>query len=558
MTTASADPHSATRAVRLALLVVLVTACFGIAERFRIMLRGLALPLSNNIFFRQYALHELPFLLLLLVAAVAIAVVAFRRRDPAESPDSGAWLAPPSDRALGLLALIVFAVALAATYLVMHRLLFSMDEFGAEFQARIFAAGRYSAPVPPAWQPVIHAILPVFVTYLPDTASWLSPYLPGYALLKSPFVAAGAGMLLNPLLAAGTVLAVGGAARRLWPNDGTRQWLALALLATSSQFLVTSATGYSMPAHLCLNMTWLYLYLRGGRRSFAAALLVGAFALSLHQPFPHALFVAPFLIRLLRDRRWRRLSAAALAYGASAILCIAWMRLAQPLSQTSSGGLLSTFAMPGAVIVWVNALSFSLLLTWQAPLFGLLALVAFLRARELDHPSADLAWGVVLTLGFYLFYPSTQGHGWGHRYAHQILGSLALLGAAALPSLRAALGEYRARVVVTACLAAAVFVQLPLRFVQVARFTAPFAAGYSYVATRPVRVVLVHGRTIWYGRDLVRNDPFLSGQPVVIEADALSPDQRAELSRALPGQVVEVTDDDLLRLGMTRLSRFAY
>jgi hypothetical protein len=547
------------RTIRWACVVMLAVATFGMIARLQIMHYGLALPLSNNIFFRQYALYEFPFLVLVLTAATAILVSARKQvASSAGRPLSDRWLEPPSDLTLRLLALVVFAVTLVATHLVMHRLLFSMDEFSADFQARIFARFEYRAPVPVGWRPLVHTIIPFFVTYLPESGSWLSPYLPGYALMKAPFVAVGAGVLLNPLLAGGTVLAVGGVARRIWPTDGTRQWLALLLLVTSSQFLVTSATGYSMPAHLCLNMLWLYLYLRGDDRSFAGALLVGGLALSLHQPFPHALFVAPFLVRLLRDRRWGRLAAAALVYGVSAALCLGWMRLAQPLSQVGNAGLLSTFALPGTAILWVNGISLSLLFTWQAPVLGFLVVVAFLHVRQLDHLFADLAWGVVLTLGFYLLYPSTQGHGWGDRYAYQILGNLVLLGTGALPAVRAAFGERHARVVLVTWLGAALLVQIPLRLMQVERFTRPFATGYSFVTTRPARVVLVHGGNVWYGRDIVRNDPFLRGQPVVVRADALAPNQRAQFDRVFPEGVVEISDQELLGLGMTRGARWSY
>jgi hypothetical protein len=71
-------------------------------------------------------------------------------------------------------------------------------------------------------------------------------------------------------------------------------------------------------------------------------------------------------------------------------------------------------------------------------------------------------------------------------------------------------------------------------------------------------VVLVHGGTIWYGIDMLRNDPSFRGQPLVVMADALTPPQLAELLRAHPGRVVEISDDELARLGMIRRSRLAY
>jgi hypothetical protein len=43
-------------------------------------------------------------------------------------------------------------------------------------------------------------------------------------------------------------------------DSPARQLLAPALLFCSSQFLITSMTGYSMPAHLCFNLLWLVLF----------------------------------------------------------------------------------------------------------------------------------------------------------------------------------------------------------------------------------------------------------------------------------------------------------
>lgn len=542
------------RLVGLSLAVISTVALFGLITRVQIMQSGLARPDASNIYFRLYALHEAPFMLLLLLMAVVTAIALVRR--PSDAAGATTWadaLRAPLPSHVAALAIGVFAVALASWYRVHHELLFSMDEFAADFQARIFANGDWRAALEPAWRPFVSAMTPIFTVYQPQAGSWLTLYLPGYALLKVPFLAAGLVMLLNPLLAAGAVAAMAAVARRLWPDEGLRPWLAIAFLVTSSQFVVTSGTGYSMPAHLCLNLVWLWLYLRDDARSWAGAIAVGVVAFALHQPFPHALFIAPILIRMLRRGQWARLGAAAVCYGAAAAALLSWMWFSNPVSAAQGGpGLSTVFNWPNSLVGWLHLTHLSLVLSWQTPLLGALLVVTIGRLRRLPPVFADLALGLLLTLAFYLLFPTTQGHGWGYRYVYPVLGSVAILAAAAAPSLIEATGARRARWLLATSFVLAVAVQVPLRLFQAERLVRPFAAGERYIRSRPARVVLVHGDSIWYGRDLVRNDPYLRGRPIVVSAGLLTPARRLELERANPGQVLEVRDGELLRLGMTR------
>jgi hypothetical protein len=540
------------RAMQAGILIIGLVTAWGLFVRLTILYTGLARPRATNIFYRLYAMHEQPFLLLMAATVIALGIAVWSRpREPGSPREDAGQVAPPSTLALAVVAVSVLLVTIGVTHLVMHGLALSMDEFSADFQARLFARGQYKASLPEAWRPFAGALTPVFVMLRPEDASWLSMYLPVYALIKAPFVALGAPTLLNPLLAAGAVLALAAAARRIWPGDGVRPWVAIALLVTSSEFLVTSGTAYSMPAHLCLNLLWLWLYLRGDRRSWAAALVVGVLAMGLHTPFPHALFVAPFLVRLLRERRWGRVASAAVVYGLGAIVFLGWLRVAQPFAQPGASGLVSIFAWPNAQTPTLHAMNLSLLLTWHTPILGLLVAAALLGTRKLEQPLADLAWGVLLTLGFYVFYPLNQMHGWGYRYAYQVLGSLALIGAAGVGPIQATLGTQRTKFLIAASLLVTLIAQLPLRLIQTERFVRPFAVGNSYVTSRNADVVLVHGDSIWYGRDLLRNDPFLRGQPVVVGASALTKVGRDVLEAGHPGRVVEISDTELLRLGMT-------
>jgi hypothetical protein len=277
--------------------------------------------------------------------------------------------------------------------------------------------------------------------------------------------------------------------------------------------------------------------------------VVGALALGLHNPFPHALFVAPFLIRLVRQRRWKRVLAAAVTYGVSGAVWLFWLR-AVYIARGAAGGTTSLFALPGVYAAWLHGMNWTALLTWQAPMFAILLIVALAQFRQWDALLADLGLGVLFTLGFFVFFASSQGHGWGYRYAFQILGNLSLLAAAAVPTIEATIGRVATRRWLTAGFAMTILCQVPARMVQTERFVRPFAAGHEYLHTRNALVVLMSGERIWYGRDLLRNDPFLRA-PILVKTRELAPGAAEAIERAYPGRVVRVSDEELLRLGMT-------
>jgi hypothetical protein len=538
------------RSVRSSVQLTIVICAFGLLARWHLYHVGLIQPDKSNIFFRQFGLFEFPHLIALGLFAVAT-LFALRRPSQSASVTSArqTTLGPLSSRRVAIVSFIVLLVGIATTYLVMHGLLFSMDEFTTDFQARLLARGQYFASLPPIWRPFGGSLAPIFVNFDSTTGRWMSQYLPVYSVIKAPFVWVGIPTFLNPILSASSVLVLAAVARRLWPGEELRPWAAIALFATSSEVIVTSGSGYSMPAHLLLNLLWLWLYLRGDNWSWACALFIGVLALGLHNPFPHALFVAPFLLRTLRERRWGRVASAAIVYVAGAAVWLAWFRLSAPFTRGEEG-VTSLFALPGPAALALHTMNVALLFTWHAPAFGILVLVAIAHPRRLPPFLADLAASVAVTLVFYTFFESTQGHGWGYRYAYQIIGNLSLLAAAGLPTLCSVFGEVRARRWLTVALAVAIFGQIPLRLWQTERFVRPFAAGNDYISSQDADVVLVHGDSLWYGRDLVRNDPFLR-RPVVVRANKLSAESTNKLLTEFPGRVVDVPDSALAALGMT-------
>jgi hypothetical protein len=544
-------------AVRLASTVVLGVTLFGLAGLMYLIVSGLALVQRQylfNVFFRLYALQERDFLLLL--AAFAAIVWWCAPRAVALPRALSDWLTQLAPRiTAGRLACAVFCVTAAGTWLVMHGLALSMDEYAASFQARLFAAGKIAAPIPAAWQGLAPWMTPTFITYKPEAHLWVAGYLPVYAAIRALFLLVHLEWLTNPALAAVSVLLLDRVARRLWPGEIFRRNLALVYLVTSTQFLVTSMSGYSMPAHLCLNLLWLLLYLRDDRVGYLIAPLVGVMALGLHNPFPHALFVAPFLLRLLMRRRWATVAYMGAVYLAGAVLWLRWLQFTSTGSSAavSAQGLLGSFRLPGATMWFTHGLDLALVFTWQTPVLAIMLVLALLVWRTLRVPERDLAAGLVLTFAFYLLFPQNQGHGWGYRYIYGALGNAALLGAVGTGVAAKWMRRDTVHTMVAISVAATLVIQLPLRLRQTERFVRPYATANAFIASRPAPLIAVDFAQGWYSWDLVRNDPLFGEGPRVIAFIAGRLPPPAVVPPAVRDSVYVLSRADMERFGITLL-----
>jgi hypothetical protein len=521
-----------------------------------------------NVFFRLYVLHESPFLWLLALTAGLVWFVAARAPD-GTVPRWASRAATLGTRVpTSVAALAVLAMAAVGGAVVLHGIGLAMDEFTGSFQARIFASGRIQAEVPSEWRGLAPWMTPVFVNYKPIAGTWMSSYLPGYAAIRTVFLLAGVESLTNPVLGALTAVLVVAVARRIWRGEQSARpaLFALLFLALSAQFLVTSMGGYSMAAHLCLNLLWLWLYLRNDRAGLAATPWVGVIAMGLHNPIPHALFAAPFVVRLLRERRFAWVAYCAVVYGAGAVGWYEWLQFVQTDVDGSiavigagtvgpgglGGGVFNTFALPSLFRWFVQGMSLVLLLTWQTPAVALFLFAALLGWRRLGPVERDLALGLVATWLFYSFFNADQGHGWGYRYMHAVLGNAILLGASGAEQVWRGGREALAARVVLASAVLTIAVQWPLRAMQTERFVRPYAASLEYVAGLPADVVTVAPTTVWYGRDFVRNDPFLATSPKVVGLEYQRgkwPHAR-DVPEASRGRIHRLTTHELARLGV--------
>ncbi len=447
--------------------------------------------------------------------------------------------APAGVSPLGLtlvLAAIVLVVGWTGTRSALAGFPLSMDEFMASFDAGIFRHREIMAPMAPFWRPFAPALQPMFILLAPGARYWSSAYLPMNAAFRALAASPALASLVNPAWSAVAVVAVFGVGCRLWPEKPMVALAAATLLATSSQLLVMAMTAYAMPAHLALNLLWLWLVLRGGRLGNGAAAGVAFVACGLHQLVFHPLFAAPFVLQLWLDRRWGTAIFHTTAYAAICLFWISywtivmrWLGFSQPPPAGAAPGgfvaetlgLISSFNLGDFSLMAKNL---ARLITWQNPLTAPLAILGFVAAVRSRGMFGALAAGVVFMAAAVFVLLAFQGYGWGYRYLHGALGSTCLLAAwqwdRMTESLVAAARRTSAGVFL-AVGAASLVVLLPLRLWQAGQWAAPYAAAGEAIARTTSDVVLVDETGIWFGRHLVRNDPYLTNRPRVLDLGLL-------------------------------------
>lgn len=475
---------------------------------------------------------------------------------------------------VGGLALVVLIAVGAGTYLIHHAFAFASDEYMGELQAEIFRTGRTLAPVADEWNGHVRALFTPFLMHDPAHQLLGSGYRPGYAAIRALFDLISLGQLANAALTALSVVLVASIARKLWPDRRDAALLAAVLLATGPQLLFTGMSGFAWPAHLCLNLLWLRLYLRDDGLGHGLAALVGFVAIGLHQINPHPFFVLPFMLSLLFARRWLLAGFYASTYSTALALWIFWPDIAIHLSAGGSTataaaaglpagpsagagyvaqalGLIGLKQVAGLPLIVTNLLR---LLAWQNLAVVLLIFIALRRWSGAPQIVRLLAWSCVLTMIPYVLIMPNQMYGWGYRYAHGLLGNMALIAAFGWISLSAEGDALRAAAkrVVIGFTALVVFVGLPLRAVQVEGFIAPYVAANRHIQSLPSDLVLIDVSRIWIWGAVVRNDPFLSNRPLVLATRYLTDEQ----VRRLCGRytVSFVGQEDLAPFGVPEMN----
>jgi hypothetical protein len=311
--------------------------------------------------------------------------------------------------------------------------------------------------------------------------------------------------------------------------------LALLLTIASPVIFGLGISYYAMPAHLLANSLYALLLIQPTPLRSLVAGVVGSVALCLHNPVPHMLFAAPWLIWIAARPNGLRLLGLLFAgyLPLSILLGIGWFEFSDhlrsegresPLAVTDANRLqaiLALFSPPTATVLLGRLIEVAKLWVWAVP--GLLILASYGAARRYRNTLCRLfAASALITLIGYVFFPFDQGHGWGYRYFHSAWMALPLLATAAI---------FRPvqTVDATADRPAGLFENTDTRqFVATcALLTLVFGVGWRawqmqdfmhydvtqiprYPGTER-RVVLIDPQQSFYGQDLVQNDPWLRG-----------------------------------------------
>jgi hypothetical protein len=296
-----------------------------------------------------------------------------------------------------------------------------------------------------------------------------------------------------------------------------------------------------MPGHLALNMVWLALFLHDRWYTHVGALVVGFFAIGLHQVAYHPMFAGPILFfGLVLQRRWGWSAVYAAVYAAGIWL---WARYAiyplaslglRPAPSEGDGFLLTRLLWALQEIspeyLRIQVANLIRFIAWQNLLLVPLFMVGAHQAiRRRDWRLIALLAAVVVLVVFKLVLRPYQGHGWGYRYMHGVIGITCILAAAGWQSLRAqALIGWRHLQVATA---ATLLIATPWLLWQAHAFSGLFALPDRAIATSGADVVIVEDNAAEFSKDLVYNPPYLDRRPIRLLASKVRGDDMAGLCR---------------------------
>lgn len=405
--------------------------------------------------------------------------------------------------------------------LLYHNYPLSMDEYAAVFQSKIFASGSVIDHVPPGlldWL-VVRGFNGTFLMTSSKTGGVVATYWPGFALLLSPFQYLNVPWLCNASLSGLAIILIYYITHQLTKDPLAAGWAMLFALA-SSAFVAEGIAYYSMQAHLAANLLFVALLIKpSGRRALSAG-LVGSLALILHNPLPHMLFAAPWILAIAAAPTQRRYLLPILAgYVPGIAICIVWLmfrsefRLGNHGITAVSRVVSEAFRWPDSILINMRIAALVKMSVWAAPCLFACALWGATRSRVYACVSR-LAWSAILTFLGYLFVGFDQGHGWGYRYIHSAWGVVPILAACAIAN------ELRASPRVTSFAGAAAILSLliivPFQMWQIEQFVSQHLAQLPSPKRPGNNVYFIHPTGGFYVADMVQFDPLLRDRDLLL------------------------------------------
>lgn len=429
---------------------------------------------------------------------------------------------------------IIGALAIGTVF-IYHNNALCMDEYAAVFQAKIFAAGQLSAHLPPS---VIDWLIPrgfngEFLIASRTTGQAIEAYWPGFALILALFQFFGVAWLCNASLAGLAAFLIHRITFELTHDQRAAGWAVLFTVASGS-FVANAISYYSMQAHLTANLLFVWLLLKPTTyRAFTAG-LVGSLALILHNPFPHALFAAPWIIAIARSKDQQR-AVIPLALGYMPLLIVVgagWLRLRGIITSGNSGynvigdSMTSAFSLPDKSMIDMRIAAMVKMWIWAVPALFLFAVVGRLRRGGNPHVRL-LAQSAVVTFIAYLFVVFDQGHGWGYRYFHSAWGVVPILAACAMTSKPDPNGRLTAFAGAVAMLNLVLVV--PYQLTQIESIISRHSAQLPTPRRPGNNIYFVKVTNGFYAADLVQMDPRLRSDDLILASQG--PQLDAELRR---------------------------
>ena len=387
-----------------------------------------ALPHWEQFARRQFVHQDM-----LVMVVMIVAMLVLPRLGPTSRSFTTPRLAEPWWVVLACVSVIVIAFAVR-TYILQSYLL-ARDEEMVLQDAIIFASGHRFMPIQPDWKALQLALNTDFFNPAMVGKGWLSDYKPVNALIHAGFLKFAAFAWAAPIMAAASVVLLWRIALRIWPDRPDVRLVAGVLLLTSAQFVVTAATPFSMTAHLMLNLLWLLFFMKDRLIFHVCAIAVGFLATGLHQVPYHPAFALPFCVLLLWQRRFALSAAYAVSYAAILHFWMQYPFLPVEAAGPSSVGRLGMIAHDligyfSKANVSIMAADLVRLLAWNHILMLPLILIAIADPRVRRNPlMVAIIASLALTILMKFVFRPAQGHGWGFRYMHGLIGIACLLAA---------------------------------------------------------------------------------------------------------------------------------